>query len=153
MAETGSIDFEQGNAPARIDLVDMLVKNEAKRFTVTLEVRNLRERQRGSFSVNYWRNNGQAPPARSLIIEVRQRDDAADATFFECGREDCVEAACRGLRASWDHEADEVLMSAPQRCYPRPDGVRPPRSGRFFASSRVGDTVDDARGELVLDRG
>ena len=153
-AESGSVEFERGDAPSRIDLTAMEVKNADKRFTVTLEVRNLRERQRGFFFAHYWRHNGDTPPARSLFIQVRQRDGVAKARFFACGAEDCAAAKCSGPRVRWDHRADEIVMSAPQRCYPRPDGAPAPRSGRFFAYSALDrHTVDDPQGDLVLERG
>ena len=150
-AESGSKRYERGNAPAAIDITRLTVRNGEKRFTMRVAVRDLA--QRGKFSFHYWRGRHQAPPARSLIIEVRRVDGDTRARFLDCGREDCVLDTCGGMRAEWRPVADVVEVSAPQRCYPRRKGTDPPHQGRFFAWSRTPAHEDPGSAPFLLARG
>ena len=141
-AERGSQDYVRGNAPAGIDLTELAVRNTAKRFTMTVAVRDLGES--GRFHFHYWSGRRPTPPKRSLIIVVRRVEGATSASFLSCGRDECFPDTCDKLRAEWDPAADVVEVSAPQRCYPRadPDADRPAQ-GRFHVWSERGRHVDE----------
>jgi hypothetical protein len=155
VAQEGSMAFERGDAPAGIDITRLSVDNAERRFSIQVEVRDL-PTTGGRFDFNYWGGPiEQTPPDRSLLIIVRSVEGHARAKFLKCDRDVCVRAKCLGLIAHWDEVADNVRVSAPQRCYPRGHPAPVPLgTGRFFASSERGRDFDYGQSEpLQLTRG
>lgn len=153
-AETAMTSDPRGDAARQIDITRMTVTNADRRVVVRLKVRDLRKR--GAFDVHYWGGTAGAPPARSAILSTRLVRGERTARFLACDREECEQVRCRGMRLRWRPVADVVMMSAPQRCYPRPrgnSGAPAPAVGRFFAFAELADDVDSTNGSLTVRRG
>jgi len=152
-AEAGSLAAPRGDAPAAIDITRLSGNNAERRFSMQVQVRDLGTT--GEFNFYYWGGRHDAPPARSLLIEVTRVEGHARARFFSCDTEVCVRDTCQGLRAYWDAAADRVSVSASQRCYPQggPHPV-PLDAGRFHVEGLLRHGYDGGpAAPLLLARG
>jgi hypothetical protein len=153
-AETGSKSDPSGDATRQVDITRLTVTNGDHRVTVRIKVRDLR--RRGVFNVHYWGGTTGTPPARSAIISTRLVDGERVVEYLACDREQCEQVRCRRMRLDWRPVADVVVMSARQRCYPRPRNnpdAPAPAVGRFFASAEFAEDVDSTNGLLTVQRG
>ncbi len=153
-AATGSKSDPSGDATRNVDITRLTVTNGDRRVTVRIKVRDLRKR--GVFNVHYWGGTTGSPPARSAIISTRRIGGERVVEFLACDRQECEQVRCRRMRLDWRPGADLVVMSARQRCYPRPRNnpdAPAPVVGRFFASGEFSVDIDSTNGLLTVQRG
>jgi hypothetical protein len=153
-ADTGSKSDPSGDASRQVDITRLTVTNGDQRVVMRIKVRDLR--RRGVFNVHYWGGTTGTPPARSAIVSTRLVDGERVVEYLACGRDDCQQVRCRGMRLDWRPVADVVVMSAPQRCYPRPRNnpdATAPAVGRFFAEAEFSEDIDSTNGLLTVQRG
>ena len=153
-ADTGSKSDPSGDASRQIDITRLTVTNGDQRVVMRIKVRDLRKR--GVFNVHYWGGTTGTPPARSAIVSTRLVDGERVVEYLTCGREDCQQVRCRGMRLDWRPVADVIVMSTPQRCYPRPRSnpdAPAPAVGRFFAEAEFSEDIDSTNGLLSVQRG
>ena len=153
-AASGSKSDPSGDAVRQIDITRLTVKNGNQRVVMRIKVRDLRKR--GVFNVHYWGGTTGTPPARSVIVSTRLVDDERVVEYLTCDRQECEQVRCRGMRLDWRPGADVIVMSTPQRCYPRPrrnPDAPAPAAGRFFASAEFSEDIDSTNGLLTVHRG
>lgn len=139
-AESGSVRYTRGDAPARLDNVALAVVNGREKVTWTTSVRDLG--RHGLFQFDYLA--GRERSDYSLILQLRvRRSGTGITTRVVIDRDgELTPYPCDGITVRWDQRRSRVSATMPQRCFLGD----PPDAGRFAVTSR-----DQAKGQPMGD--